>query len=61
MGSIDDDATSFKLSLQQSLLDLIIVEQYQKIFSPMLKPISDALEASNVLVDNLRKQLKAKD
>ena len=61
MGSNDDDATSFKFSLQQSLLDPIIVEKYQKIFSPMLKPISDALEASNLLVDHLRKQLKAND
>ena len=61
MASNDKDSTAFKLSLQESLLDLTIVEHYQKIFKPMLAPIQDALHQSNQLVDSLRKQIQAKD
>ena len=61
MAADDADTASFKLSLQQSLLDPIVVQQYQEIFKPMLAPITDALKESNALVDSLRKQLKVKD
>ena len=53
--------TAFKLSLQQSLLDPIIAEQYREIFKPMLTPIMDTLNQSNALVDTLRKQLEVKN
>ena len=53
--------TAFKLSLQQSLLDPIIAQQYREIFKPMLTPIMDALNQSNALVDTLRTQLEAKN
>ena len=61
MATKEAESTAFKLSLQQSLLDPIIVEQYQLIFKPMLTPIMDALQRSNALVDTLRKQLEAKN
>ena len=61
MATKEAESTAFKLSLQQSLLDPIIVEQYQVIFKPMLTPIMDALQRSNALVDTLRKQLEAKN
>ena len=61
MATKEAESTAFKLSLQQSLLDPIIVEQYQVIFKPMLTPIMDALQRSNDLVDTLRKQLEAKN
>ena len=61
MASNDPESTSFKLSLQQSLLDPLIVQQYQEIFKPMLTPLMDALNQSNALVESLRNQLKVKD
>ena len=61
MAADDADTASFKLSLQQSLLDPIVVQQYQEIFKPMLAPITDALKELNALVDSPRKQLKVKD
>ena len=57
----EGDSAAFRLSLQQSLLDPAIVEQYQQIFKPMLAPIQDALKQSNLLVDSLRNQLQTKD
>ena len=61
MATKEAESTAFKLSLQQSPLDPIIVEHYQVIFKPMLTPIMDALQRSNDLVDTLRKQLEAKN
>ena len=61
MTSNDPESTSFKLSLQQSLLDPLIVQQYQEIFKPMLTPLMDALKQSNALMGSLRYQLKVKD
>ena len=52
--------TSFKLSLQQPLLDSVIVQQHQEIFKPMLTTNTDALKECNVPVDSLRKYLKMK-
>ena len=57
----EGDSAAFRLSLQQSLLDPAIVEQYQQIFKPMLAPIQESLKQSNLLVDSLRKQLQTKD
>ena len=57
----EGDSAAFRLSLQQSLLDPAIVEQYQQIFKPMLAPIQESLKQSNQLVDSLRKQLQTKD
>ena len=56
----EEAETAFKLSLQQSLLNPIIAEQYREISKPMLTPMMDAFNQSNVLVDTLRKQLEVK-
>ena len=56
--SSDVDTTSFKLSLQQPLLDSVIVQQHQEIFKPMLTTNTDAPKEYNLPVDSLRKYRK---
>ena len=54
-------STSFLLQLSEALDDGQIAQKFQSIMSPLLKPVTDALQRCNATIESLQGQLKAKD
>ena len=54
-------STSFLLQLSEALDDGQIAQKFQSIMSPLLKPVMDALNQCNTIIESLQGQLKAKD
>ena len=54
-------STSFLLQMSEALDDGQIAQKFQSIMSPLLKPVTDALNQCNTVIESLQGQLKAKD
>ena len=65
MASSDESSaicnTSFMLQMSEALDDEDIVKKFQRIMSPLLSPIKDALDQANSTFASLQKQMQEKD